>query len=825
MSSEVPSHTAPEPTRLVRISLDLGSDTTVAYVALPGETEYRRIDLQFYLKALVGQPDLLRDPSGNPSHRLKSRYAVNDQFYVADRTVEREHPRYGYTEVLPKDHPTLQLIDYDRYVLEQRKGGSLVGTAIEPRQCFFKFIEDIAEPFAFNLLVPNAKLIFQSGVGLERDYEVRDSNGVGLIRIHPVEVIKNQICLILQNFVRPHPSIRDANGRMPAWKDCAVILTVPNTYSPFHREVLSQAVGETLGCQVTTITESDAIVFYYIAAVKPDAGLKLEELKAMQQKYLTIDVGKGTTDLTLMSVTYKDASAEEKRLRGLNPEKPLALRHVHVSARTGRASGGAKMSYVMARFLEKLVDHNIRHALSELPGVTDDERRRLLSIQRSPFRLTTRSTEIQVPEDSAQSRRLVEFERLCDWYKRELDLTSTGLTLPDYTGKEPPHDLTLYLSDLLSRYIESEHGLVLGDDQVKHLSTAILEALEQPSLLRNRSATRTIMQNMKTPVAAGGGKPRKPDPRLLESDPVAPIWFELEQEVRAYVKENVDDVLIELANAHSHGNDGIQHDDAVEALVFMLGAPAGHKGAAKRRPFKIRTHIIVAGQGSQFKPLKKRLAEVIRQADLGEIRRQEKLEGTQSAATLMTPSKSWFQKLLGFFSEGGDGYEASPHDHLAVELTGSNLKDGCARGALDWFSSNPIMENPNYVHGQLIVTLLGGGHEHWIDMDRLNDEKRYELSPDMLQVFDAWSVYYLPSKGQRAENLKARKGAIMGTLLACNDIEIEVRQPDRDSSQLVVYPRAGEARKEPLKLKDALYGAERASDLREMLWPAILLDE
>jgi molecular chaperone DnaK (HSP70) len=32
----------------------------------------------------------------------------------------------------------------------------------------------------------------------------------------------------------------------------------------------------------------------------------------MEQKYLTIDIGKGTTDLTLMAVTHKDASSAEK---------------------------------------------------------------------------------------------------------------------------------------------------------------------------------------------------------------------------------------------------------------------------------------------------------------------------------------------------------------------------------------------------------------------------------------------------------------------------------------------------------------------------------
>ena len=42
-----------------RISLDLGSDSTVAYVSLPNENRDQQIDLQFFLRALASMPDLL----------------------------------------------------------------------------------------------------------------------------------------------------------------------------------------------------------------------------------------------------------------------------------------------------------------------------------------------------------------------------------------------------------------------------------------------------------------------------------------------------------------------------------------------------------------------------------------------------------------------------------------------------------------------------------------------------------------------------------------------------------------------------------------------
>jgi len=823
--SRRPERPRRDPHDLIRISMDLGSDTTVAFVALPGEIEYKRIDLQFYLRALASVPDLLRDPNGAVSHRLKSRYAVNSQFHLGAESVRRENTAYGYTELLPPEHATLNLIDNDLYLREVRKQGPLVDTAIDPSRCFFKFIDDISSPFAFNMLLPNPKLVFQSGVGLDRQYEVRSDTGVQYIRIHPVELIKNQVCLILENFVRPHPALLSAEGIMPDWSDCAVILTVPNTYSPFHREVLAQAVSQTLGCEVVTITESDAIVFYYIAAVKPDAGLKIDDLRAMHQKYLTIDIGKGTTDLTLMSVTYKEATETEKRNRGVPVDRPFCVRHVNVQARTGRASGGAKMTFLIAQFLENLVDYNVSRALQTMPGVPDDKATQLRGFSKMPFRLTSSSPGIQVDQDSVQSCRLLEFERLCEWFKKELELTPVGVNLPDYHGKEPPFELTLYLTDILSRWIASEYRLVLGDDQIKHVSHAILEALEQPNMLRKRSATRTIMQSMNAPAPAGGRTKVKPPDNVLDADPVAPLWAALDREVKSYVRENVDEVILELANAHRAGNQGQAFDNPLDALIFMLGAPPDQPGAPKKRPYRIRTHIVIAGQASQFKPLRSRLEQLVKEADLGTIRDQRNLDGTEINREITEPAKkSWFRSALDFVSGSDQGFEPTPNDHLAVSLDSAHLKDGCAHGALDWFSSRPVMENPGYIHGQIVVSLQGGGSEFWIDMDQLNDTRRYELTPEQLQITDAWTVYYLPSRGHARESLKEHHGAIMGTLMACNHIEIEIRPEGESASQLSVFTRTEGRANRQIKLRETLYGAEGARELQSMLWPAILLN-
>jgi len=802
--------------KLFRISLDLGSDSTVAYVAVPGENEYKQIDLQYFLRALAADPDLLRDKNGRQSHRLKSRYAVNALYQSPEELVTREHPQYGYVEVLPKEHPHTSLIDVDRYIVNAMASGSKVDLARNSSRCFFKFIDDTSAPFPSRVLLPNAKLIFQSGIGLERPYEVMANNHADWIRLHPVEIIKNQVCLILENFIRAHPDVRDESNRPPKWSDCVVVLTVPNTYSPFHREVLANSVGEALGCEVQTITDSDAVVFYYITKVQPDTGLSGKEMQGMEQKFLTIDIGKGTTDLTLMAVNHKEASADEKANRGLHSAASAIMKHVFVDARTGRASGGAKMTFILAKFFESLIDLNLRRTLESFTNLSDEEIGRLKDLHRSPLRLTTRST-AQIPEDSAQSRRLLEFERICDSYKRELDLTSSGIVFPDTGPRPESQEIAEYIALITVDQASAIHDVLLTIGQRTQIYSAVAEAIEHPNRLRDLAS-----QSPDSKALAPAGRRshhRTQDPFVTKMDE---IWKQLQREVEEYVHENLDQVLIELAQAHVHGNDNIEFDDAAQALSFMMGTMTGIKHGDGYRPKHVRTHLILAGQGSQFKPLKNRLRKLLRDSGFGSIYTEQQLKQlatSNSSRHVVSPNLKtpFLQKIRGFVKEREGENLPSAVEHLAVELSGANLKDGCAYGALDWYSSNPVMQNPDAIHGQLIVTLSGGGDPYSVDMDELNSHRRVEVPR---AIFDAQVVYYLPSKGYRIDLHRRPGGSVMGTLMSCNHLVIEVRPP-KSTSHLMVSTSSGQT----IKLKESIYGAEDSKELREMLWPAVLLDE
>jgi hypothetical protein len=798
--------------RKYRISLDLGSDSTVAFVATPGQSRAQRIDLQFFLKSLAVAPDMLMESNGLPSHRLKSRYAVNAQFQAAEPQRTIYHPIFGYPEVLPQGHPRMHLLDFDRYIREVGGGGSLVNTATEPGRCLFKFIDDRSNPFAFKDLLPNAKLVFQSGVGLDKHFEMRFAGSPQRFKVHPVEIIKNQVCLILENFIRPHPFMRNPLNEPPEWEDCSVILTVPNTYSPFHRDVLSEAVSCSLGCEVTTITESDAIVFYYISKVQPDAGMAADDLSRMEQTYLTIDVGKGTTDLTLMSVTYRDATEGEKAARGLEPGSKRILRHVRVAERTGRASGGAKVTFILAQFFERLIDIAIRRGLSALMGVVDEERAKLNEIEGSPLRLTSASAP-GILEGPSWGARLLEFERICDAYKRELDLTNNGVYMPDLDNNIDCTDLSQHLVQQLRFYLSSTNGIILTDGHCDALIHAVKCALQRPNIFKPDHAAKHIADE---------------DAR----GEVTLVWNQLDHDVRAYVRENVDNVLIELAVAHSQSEDESPFEDAVDALSALMGTRTGASQRAGFRAERVRTHVILAGQASQFKPLKDRFKKVVAEAGLGKILSQDELEKgvrgpseppsqkpVASRGGIMTRGVGFLKAL---FSEDDSGLEIANDEHIAVQLSGENLKDGCARGALDWFSSNPVMENPDSIHGQLVITLAGGGHPMEVEMNALNDSLRLELGPeDLGEVYDAWYVYYLPTRGKKRESLRAQNASLIGVLDATDRIKIEIRSKDHPQSQLTISTPTGQT----LQLTDAVYDAVDPKNLRAMLWPAMLFEE
>ena len=131
-------------------------------------------------------------------------------------------------------------------------------------------------------------------------------------------------------------------------------------------------------------------------------------------------------------------------------------------------------------------------------------------------------------------------------------------------------------------------------------------------------------------------------------------------------------MLIELAQAHVSGNDTIEFESAVEALAFMMGSRTTIKGNPGYKPKHVRTHLILAGQGSQFKPLKARLNKLLKESGFGSIFTEERLKelgstNANAAKIVAKPKTSLFQKIKDFTKDREGDEMPSAIEHLAVE--------------------------------------------------------------------------------------------------------------------------------------------------------------
>jgi hypothetical protein len=763
------------------ISLDLGSDSTVAYVSVEGRPDYEQIDLQYYARALAPFPRILEE-RGIRLSRLKSRYGVNEQFETSETLYgkERIDSLMGFKERLPAAHATRPLVDFERYWLEDRILGANLVHCGEPAGCLFKFFDDATVPFPLESLLPNAKLVFQASIGKGRNFKARiaGTDTIESFALEPVELIKNQICLILENFVRNNPLLVEANqGTPPTWQQCTVVLTVPNTYSPMHCALLKRAVSETLECSVETITESDAIAFFFLVTHRPDAGLEPGQTAAASHQYLTIDIGKGTTDLTLMDVSYR---------RPMNqPDAPFR-QHVYALARAGRPSGGAKATFLIAEFFEKLIDLTIAREVPELTAG-------------SPFRLTTRTSLYQPIQQSGRDAAMLAFETLCDRYKRSLAIGKRGVILQDLG--------------------ESDEASRIGS----FLSAEVVNAIDP---FRDRDATErdrveesvrvVVRAVLETPTKFGGTAVDQKDP----SWHFRPAWDELRHAIEAYVDENVDTLLIELARAHLDGNDHLPLDTGLDAILALMEPRMKlHDNEVRTAS---RTHVVIAGQASQFQPLRSRLEELFKQA---RIEKMPTRPGKQAAAFQPVASKGRLKALLESIAPARQESGPDPQRSYWVDLKSENLKDGCAYGALAWLVNQPVMANPDEIHGQLAIERQSGGEEWWVNMVELNRNGSITVSAEGAEKTDAArDVYYLPARGRMDVPPSSVEHVLkIGTLPPCHAVSISIGKAGPHAGQLIVEVVGG-VRKIQMKLADNIYGGTESRHLRSLLWPAVLLD-
>lgn len=629
------------------VALDLGSDSMAAYFA--SDRESRMVPLQEYAPLTVTnrRPDFLRTPDGNGemkvSPRLRSRIVLSSN---------QSDPN------LPESHATLDFWDVSHAEPMLQDGY---------RQSIFDFWQPELTPPLMNTTLPNPKVMFQYGV--EDAFPAARTLSGEAMHLTPEVVASHLTVQVLRNLV-----LRSGPLKRIDPKEIEVVLTVPNVYSVEHADNLREAVERMAGVgRVTTISESDALAYYYLAERRPTVRVSQEEedpkIPSPVTQILTIDVGRGTTDLSLMQT--QRVEGEER---------------VWVRARTGRSSGGGELTYLFVQFYER----EIRRVFRE-HGELLAYRSEALSREQTepPMSFLWLKNRALADADPMYGKAFYAMAELVEEAKRAFG--------DHYLFKTPAsaqaHITTIV--DALMRFTEYafidvpgwKEGKVAEIEQFRAHLVDALNVNAQLGVGRGASLAlsngRSIKGEMngwwQRTVAGIRGSRRvavaePPTVRALpETDRTNLDW--LARNVRDYVRKNVHHLLVELGTMVANQEDRAEFaqaeslDEKVDVALRALVEPG-------------RTHVVVGGQASQFGPLKRAIYGLFRP-----------MQGEELAALTM--------------------------------LVGQDAKDACCQGAVIYATSGHQPQNRDALHGSygfIDIARTEGAGVYPVDTRKLNDE-------------------------------------------------------------------------------------------------------
>ena len=451
------------------VSLDLGSDSMAAYCEKVSTGEGQLIGLQEWTETHPNRDtlDLLRDNDANMqmaeggaavvgplSKRLRTQIFLRDP-------VTSAH--------LPANHPDIEIVSANGQYIENH------GSLFLPLAGF-----DTSNP-----IMPNPKLVFQT-LCREAVPELAVASSSIRVRHDPAILLRDLTVQIINNFILRSSALREVPPR-----GIHLILTIPNVYSITHSRQIEDFVR--LHCPVgavSVIYESDALAYYVLDANAPPRtdrfrGDVIKSATRPEYLMLTIDIGRGTTDLSLIRIELAAAGSQQHR-------------HT-ILARSGVTSGGQALTYLFVKYFD-----------GQVKRVFDEAR-----IKR-PYDFTRPGGQYRF--DQRKANRLL--EQYIEVIKRSIN--------EDYRIAWPksPNEL---IEELVDHLLEKLEGT---DRDVLHWP--LQAALRPPTDLRNPSGMRKAW--WKRLFAKLRRMPPAPDPQNEQ-------YNQLVTDLDEYVRRNVDEML------------------------------------------------------------------------------------------------------------------------------------------------------------------------------------------------------------------------------------------------------------------------------------------
>ncbi len=333
----------------VVVALDLGSESIAACVGVTKTGKQFMIQMQRDAEKLVGyelgtsygiNPDLLME--------VDRRGGQNDGWQRSPRMRTRLGIRRDVLKKLQSDN--------DFELLHSKIGVFDDNGNVYKEKCVFRYFFDKGQLFQHQPdWMPNPKIIYMAGMG--------EANS--LVDGNAKVLLNHQIAQILRNFVLNSSEYRKAKEGVDD-RDVQLVVTVPNVYSVSHVtgivDFLKSEFPQFCG-QITHLYESDAVAHFAMEQSKVtwrgSAFADWQNACNNDVYIATIDVGKGTTDLSLIMRRPPEAG---------NGRRPQCT----VLGRTGIASGGNKLDYIYAAYYENCVRRVFQQYGSRLLTSYDD---------------------------------------------------------------------------------------------------------------------------------------------------------------------------------------------------------------------------------------------------------------------------------------------------------------------------------------------------------------------------------------------------------------------------------------------------------------------
>lgn len=337
------------------VSVDFGSETTTAYCTKLSNAKADLIKLQdksLMIKLLEAQKVQNASDVGD-GHNIVTQFKPTI-FFDSDGNTYPLRNRFQLAKAgqeLPEEHAEITFFDNpSRY-----------------NESIFRFFCEEDEPTLSNKTIPNPKILALNDTAKLLTHITIDDNRV---QFGQKQLLTHLICQIVNNFVinglKELEDFIDGKPVSVNKNNVHLILSFPNIYDlRLIQDILNFLKTKAGVGKIEHVYESDAIIGYihntkiYRDFCKGEKSYGVFSAKRKEHYILTMDVGRGTTDLSLVKI---EGDKEDKK----SPNKVPTEKITKIGS-YGLPQGGNTLNYIFAGYYNRVFENLLASEKWDLP--------------------------------------------------------------------------------------------------------------------------------------------------------------------------------------------------------------------------------------------------------------------------------------------------------------------------------------------------------------------------------------------------------------------------------------------------------------------------